>query len=94
MDKKASFLDQVFDNLSAIPHLRKIFKAMWVFSTVCFGFSILMEGMAIFTGKSEFKAEWIKNLVMWAGINPFFAYSLYLWNKREKVTRAKSEKPN
>lgn len=92
MDKKPSFLNQVFDNMSAIPNLRNIFKFMWVFSTVYFGFAILMEGTSIFTGSSQFRPEWIENLLMWAGVNPFFAYTLYLWHKREKVTRAKSEK--
>jgi len=92
MDKKPSFLDQVFDNMSYIPNLRNIFKFMWVFSTVFFGFSILMEGISIFTGNSQFRPEWIKNLLMWAGVNPFFAYTLYLWNKREQAVKAKSKK--
>ena len=52
-----------------------------------FGFSILVEGMAIFTGKLEFRPEWIGNLPMWGGVNPFFAYELYLWNKREQETK-------
>ena len=93
MDKKPTFADQVFDNMSSIPNLRIVFKFMWVFSTVYLGFAILMEGISIFTGKSQFRPEWIKNLLMWAGVNPFFAYTLYLWHKREKVTQAKSKKP-
>ncbi len=92
MDKKPSFLDQVFDNMSVIPNLRNIFKFMWVFSTVYFGFAILMEGVSIFTGNSQIRPEWVKNLLMWAGVNPFFAYVLYLWNKREQEVQEKSKK--
>jgi hypothetical protein len=92
MDKKPPFLDQVFDNMSVIPNLRNIFKFMWVFSTVYFGFAILMEGVSIFTGNSQIRPEWVKNLLMWAGVNPFFAYVLYLWNKREQEVQEKSKK--
>ncbi len=92
MDKKPPFLDQVFDNMSVIPNLRNIFKFIWVFSTVYFGFAILMEGVSIFTGNSQIRSEWVKNLLMWAGVNPFFAYVLYLWNKREQEVQEKSKK--
>jgi len=96
MDKKPNVLEQAFDLLSSIAYLniRQLLKGLWVFSTVFFGFSILVEGVAIFTGRAEFRWEWIKNLVMWAGVNPFFAYTLYLWNKRERLIRANPEKPH
>ena len=77
--------DQALDHLSNFPYLnlRKVFKAMWVFSTVLLGYAILREGVEIYKGSLEFRVDWIKNLVIWVGVNPFFARVLYLWNQRE-----------
>jgi predicted permease len=91
--KKPTVLDQGFDHLSSIPYLRRILKALWIFSTVFLGFAIFLEGIAVFTGKVEFRLALIKNLIMWAGVNPFFAYVFYLWNKREQVQANSKETP-
>jgi hypothetical protein len=85
MKEKPHILEQTFDRLSSFPYfnLRKTLKGMWLFSTCFFAFTLLMEGIAIFQGKMELQSEWVKNLVMWGGINPVFAYVFYLWNKRD-----------
>ena len=90
MNQKPNLLDQAFDHLSSFPflNLRKVCKGMWVYSTVLFGISILAEGVAIFTGKMDFRHEWVKNLLLWAGVNPLFAYTLYLWRIREQSVKS------
>jgi len=90
MTKTPTMLDQAFDHLSTFPYLnmRKILKAMWVFSTVFFGYAILIEGLEIFKGNLEFRTEWIQNLVIWAGVNPFFAKILYLWGQRDNENKS------
>ena len=80
---KPTILEQAFDLLSSIPLLRKVMHVLWVFSTVFFGFSILVEGLAIVNGKAPFRSEWVKNLLMWSLINPMFAHVFHLWKKRE-----------
>ena len=92
MDKRPNILEQAFDYLSSIPHLKRFCQRMWVISTILCGFSILVEGIAIFTGKAEYRLEWIKNLILWVGVNPIFAYVLYLWNKRELSNQTASRK--
>ena len=47
----------------------QISKGMFgIFSTVFFGFAILIEGIAVFTGKAEFRFAWI-NFLIWVGVN-------------------------
>ena len=66
----------------------------WVFSTVFLGFAILIEGLEIFNGLADIRPEWIKNLLLWAGVNPVFAYTLYLWNKRDIENKANNPRKN
>lgn len=96
MIKKPNPLEQAFDLLSSFPYLnvRKMLKMGWVFSTVFFGFAILMEGIEIFNGRAGPRPEWIKNLLLWAGVNPVFAYTLYLWNKRDLENKANNSQKN
>lgn len=96
MTKKPNLLDQAFDHLSSFPYLnvRKLLKMTWVFSTVFLGFAILIEGLEIFNGLADIRPEWIKNLLLWAGVNPVFAYTLYLWNKRDIENKANNPRKN
>lgn len=96
MTKKPNLLEQAFDHLSSIPYLnvRKVLKMAWVFSTVFFGFTILMEGLEIFNGLADIRPEWIKNLLLWAGVNPVFAYTLYLWNQRDMQNKTNNPEKN
>ena len=85
MTKEPNIIEQAFDHLSAFPYLnlKKFMKAMWVFATVFSGFVILLEALEVLEGRTKIRPEWIKNLAMWIGINPFFAYMFHLWGKRD-----------
>lgn len=83
MEQKKSLFDTALQELASIPYLRKILQFLWVFSTSNLGIILLMQGIAIFKGTIPFKFEWMKSVLLWAGINPFFAYVLYRWKKKE-----------
>lgn len=88
MNETPDMLERAFDLLSAIPYLRKIMLAMWIFSTTYSG-SMLFFGIAlVFSGKAEFTPEWIRTAIQWVAINPLFALMFYLWNKREKTRKS------
>ncbi len=91
MNKEPNVLESAFDCLSSIPYLRQLVKGMWVFSTAFLGYAILIEGIALFEGKVDFRSQWVVNLIMWTGINPFFAYIFHLWKKRETELRTKGK---
>jgi hypothetical protein len=90
MTKEPNIVEQAFDFLSGFPYLnlKECMRAMWVFATVFSGFVILVEALAVLGGRVEVRSEWVKNLVMWVGINPFFAYMFHLWERRDRERKS------
>lgn len=78
------FLDRGFDFLSKIPFMRRVMIALWVYSTVLVGFTLLIRGVAIFKGEVELDRTWIKDLIIWASGNSFWGCVFWRWGKREK----------
>ena len=85
MEQKPNLLEQAFDRLSCFPYLnvRRLMTGLWASSTAFLGFALLLEGVAVLRGEMTFRPEWGKNFAMWVGVNPVFAYTLYLWKKRD-----------